>query len=92
MWASLRPAIWDSVGAAAGSVIGFSVAGAAAWSFGEFFRFYHFALVLAFIGTGVATSTAIRRTRHDRVDKARMIAISAAVGFLCGLVGGVLAN
>jgi hypothetical protein len=92
MWASLRPATWDSVGAGAGSVIGLSAAGAVAWSFGEFFQVYHFTLVLAFIGAGMATSIAIRRTRRDCIAKTRMIAGSAALGFLCGLVGGVLAN
>jgi hypothetical protein len=94
IWTSLQVGMWNAAGAATGSMIGLAVASAAVWSFGDFFQLYHFTLVLACIGAGVAASVAIRHAiHHDRSSaNARIIAGGLGLGLVSGLVGGVLAN
>jgi hypothetical protein len=81
-------------GAAVSVLCGLVVAGSAARAFGDPFQFYHFAVVLAFVGAGIATGTMIAHAVGAGRLFANLGAIrgAAAGGAVSAIAGCVIAQ
>ena len=85
--------LYGAGGAVAGSLCGLIVGDAAAQAFAEPMQFYHFAVVLAFMGAGIAIGTIIANAVSlDRVLPAASSSLAAAIwGSAAGVAGFVIA-
>lgn len=84
--------LYGAGGAVAGTLCGLVVGDAAAQAFGDAIQFYHFAVVLAFIGAGMAIGIIIAHARLEEVALAPAAILAAATwGSASGLAGFVIA-
>lgn len=84
--------LYGAGGAVAGTLCGLVVGDAAAQAFGDPIQFYHFAIVLAFIGAGMAIGMIIAHASAERVTPEPAAILAAAMwGFASGLAGFVIA-
>jgi hypothetical protein len=83
-----------AVGAVAGVLCGLVVADLTAQAFGDPFQFYHFAVVLAFVGAGIATGTLIADvvSREQTAPDVGSILTAATFGSASAVTGCVIAQ
>jgi hypothetical protein len=84
--------LYGAGGAIAGALFGLLAGDVAAQAFGDPIQFYHFAVVLAFIGAGIAVGTIVAYAVNlERVVLPSAILAAATWGSAAGLAGFVIA-
>jgi hypothetical protein len=86
--------LYGAGGAVAGALCGLVVGGAAARAFPEPMQFYHFAVVLAFIGAGIAVGMIVAHavTLERMIPAPSTILAAATWGAASGFAGFVIAE